>query len=181
MSRAKTRALALDPGFASCGFAVLMDDTIATMGIVRTQKDSRKQTLATEDNFARARFIAREIRTLIDRFAINVLAFESYSAPRNASTAGKVALCYGVLADIAAERDLAVVMVTPQRIKKAVCGSKSASKEEIIEKLEAEYGRGPGVRALADYPKGQHNHAWDAVAAWHAAGDTDVVRILRKA
>jgi len=160
-----------DLGFASIGISVAtFDNGIVTpiqMRVIRTKKSNEGSV--SEDNFNRARFIYHEILKSIPIASIdNVIIFiEAASASRDASAAGKVSLCFGVLAAIAAEHNIQVVQNSPQKIKKILCGKTSASKEEVEQALRNIFTTTDFDSMLkqSKVPKGLYEHAFDALGA----------------
>lgn len=94
----------LDPGFAACGWAILrLDpscDRVEAMGVLRTEKDSRKQkVLATDDNMRRAKELYQGLRAVLARAPGAVaVAAEAMCFTRHASVAAKVSIVWGLVA-----------------------------------------------------------------------------------
>jgi Holliday junction resolvasome RuvABC endonuclease subunit len=87
--------LGIDPGFANVGYAVVNIqanyDQVLAMGLIRTEKANKKaKTRASEDNLVRAKEIAAELVTLIDRHHISIICAETMSYPRNAAAAAPI-------------------------------------------------------------------------------------------
>ena len=82
---------------------------------------------------------------------------------------------WGVVAALTTIRDLPVLHASPQAIKKAVVGKKSASKTEIIEAIQA---RHPEI--VWPEAKGMHEHIADSVGAVIACFDSDVLKMVRR-
>jgi len=176
--------LGMDPGFASLGWAVLSLDgdavQLVAMGIIRTKKDTRKQSvLASDDNLVRAREISRALQALCDKHRIAVICSESMSYPRNAAAAAKVAITWGVLAAISEMRKLPVVQASPQQVKKRTAGSVTASKLEISAHVKKVFGKSEVESFLSGAPATQHEHALDAAAVVLACLDSEVLRMAR--
>lgn len=172
--------LGIDPGFASMGVAVV-DVTehgvgVITLDVIRTQKDDRKRrTLASDDNVRRA----REIAGRLFEAHIGAICAEAMSFPRNSSAAAKMALSWGVICALAQVRDVPIVQASPQQIKQAVTGSKTASKLDVEAALLKRYGN-QIEQLVAHLPDSQHEHAFDALAAVVACLDSDVLRMARR-
>ena len=179
--------LGIDPGFASLGYAIVSigpaDETITAMGVVRTVRATKKRRVrASDDNFERARELVGALQNLVRHHLIGratLLVAESMSFPRNSSVAAKIAMCWGALAGVAVAENLPVLQATPQEIKRAVCGRRDASKEEVRERLLLRYGAGT-VAALRLVPKSQWDHPFGALAAIVACLETDHIRLLRQ-
>jgi len=188
----KLHALTCDPGFGNFGWAIVAWDsesrsnTLCDMGVITTKKAKKKQrVLATEDNFARLREIATKLHGLVLEHDVRVVSFEAFSMPMkaNKSNLTKIGMPYGALAMLATARDVAVVMLTPQAIKKELCGKISASKEEVrteVLRVLAAPRHQPVLKIFdKQTPKAQHEHGYDALAVYLAAQNSEVMRALR--
>jgi crossover junction endodeoxyribonuclease RuvC len=186
------KVLGIDPGFASIGYSVVdvLEDRLAviSMGVIRTEKSSKKTGIrASDDNLNRAKEISRELATLIDHHHITVICAETMSYPRNASAAAKMAMCWGVLATLADRYNLPITQASPQEIKKAVCGKKDASKEEVQEAVRTMFPvTAEGVTKqgcpyiLREVPRSLWEHPFDALAAVVACRESEVLLLARR-
>lgn len=111
-----------------------------------------------------------------------VITAEAYSPPRNASVAGKQGLVYGAIFSIAQYDDTPIICSTPQEIKKAVCGDRSASKLAIIRACKKRYLTPENEAVIGAFESawapGQHNHSWDSLGAYIAAADSEVMKAI---
>ena len=189
--------LGLDPGFANTGWAVVElhpngEVRIKALGLIETEKAGKKQqVLASNDNFKRAREVSKHIRALLYvptesdagvpyRLYVQVICAESMSFPRNASTAAKMAMCWGVVADICEDEGLPMLMATPKEIKKAV-GSEDTSKEAVQAALRSRFGEDFDEALVASgLPKSKHEHPVDALASVVACLDSETLRLMWK-
>jgi Holliday junction resolvasome RuvABC endonuclease subunit len=192
--------LGVDPGLRHFGWAMVAltgsTEQVYGMGVIKTVKsDNKRGLLVADDNVRCAREVATVLRSLT-KFKGGIKAFcaEAMSAPRNASAAAKMAMTWGIVACLAEEKDIPIVQASPQELKKKVCDNKSASKEEVQKALTDRYGMfvtgrpvlplslmlEPQAPLLSDVPGGQHEHAWDALAAVVAGLDSEVVRLARR-
>jgi len=180
--------LTLDPGFSAFGWGVVIRESgvefVAEMNVIRTKKASKKlRILANEDNFMRMRYIAERLIAVIEDYKIDAMTFEAFSIPMKASKSNlvKIGMPYTIISTLSVVYDLAVVMSTPQHIKKAICGRINASKEEVEIEVLNQYGKLPAVRAFMEsVPETLHNHGWDALAAYIASDASDVMKALKK-
>lgn len=175
--------LGLDPGFASFGYSILRltpkGEEVVAVNVIRTKKtDKKRNVLASDDNFRRARAIAAVLREVVIGFRPKALTAEALSLPRNASAAAKVAMSWGILADIVEEFQLPMVQQSPQGIKKKLCGKMTASKVEVREFLLERYPGAFGM-FMSSTPEGQWEHGFDAVSSTAATLDSDVLRAVR--
>lgn len=176
--------LGVDPGLASFGYTSMYVtasmEWVKDVGVIRTKKSDKKQkVLASDDNFRRAQEVAKQFSEYVRKLKPAAVAAEAMSFPRNASTAAKMAMAWGVLAEVCRVYDLPMVQATPQQIKKCLCDNKSAKKEAVQESLMDRY---PGqFSTFMDlYPSGAWEHGFDAVGAVVTCLDSDVVRMARR-
>lgn len=167
--------LGVDPGFASLGLAAveLTLQTCAPLAawVVHTEPSARKQAVrASEDNVRRCGELATALEAAVTRWSPVALAAETMSWPRNAGSAAKVALCWGVLVAVAHRHGLPLVQASPQDVKRALLGTKTASKEEMIAEVER---RWPGLELSTQATL--QEHAADAVAVVVACLDSPVL------
>lgn len=175
--------LGIDPGFAALGLARVeyrADGCTAvdTLRTFRTAKSGKKAAvLATEDNMRRCQEIGEALATYFADEDVVAVCCESQSWPRNAGAAAKVAMAWGVLAEIARARGVPIVQASPQRIKLAACGRRSATKLEVRAAMDKRYPlHPPWPRRKADV-----EHAADALAAVWACRDAGVIVAVRRA
>jgi crossover junction endodeoxyribonuclease RuvC len=181
--------LGIDPGFANCGYAVVLltpDGALKpmNMGVFNTDKSTAKRNvLASDDNVRRAREISRFLRDLLrngPHGLVRAVCAETMSFPRNASTSAKMALCWGVTASLAEEFDLPVLQASPQQLKLAVAGDKSASKEDVKKALEKQFGRQVLTKLCEETTASKQEHLFDALGAVVACRDSEVLRLVRR-
>jgi len=176
--------IGVDPGFANFGYGVMFLGTgvewITEVSVIRTQKTNKKQNVkAAADNFRRAQEISKAFHKVVNKVKPAAIVAETMSFPRNASVAAKMAMAFGVLADICYVYDLPMVQATPQEIKKYLCDNKSATKEAVQEAL---LGRYPGQfdAFMKVVPRSKWEHGFDSIGAILTSLDSDVVRMARR-
>jgi Holliday junction resolvasome RuvABC endonuclease subunit len=158
------------------------------MGLIRTEKANKKaKTRASEDNLVRAKEISAELATLIDRHHISIICAETMSYPRNAAAAAKMAMCWGVIATLADRYNLPVTQASPQEIKKALCGKKDASKEDVQSAIYSLYPVTDSrvtncikTDILRGVPPSMREHPFDALAAVVACKESEVLLLARR-
>jgi len=176
------KILCLDPGFGKCGYALFEidkreeDDTVLELGVLKTSKSQKKRkVLAADDNVERASYLAKKLWKL--SHGVSSICAESMSFPRNSSIAAKMAMCWGIICAIAVRRQIPILQATPQEIKKCICDDKSASKQDIQDKLNVKYKECPGL--AAKIAKGQREHPYDALASGITCLDSAYLKLLR--
>lgn len=123
-----TRVLGIDPGLTRCGFAVVDgrgpgSATAVTMGVIRT--------LASEELPQRLATLRRELVSLIEEFAPDVVSVERVFFQTNVRTAMSVGQASGLALCEAASAGCLVAQYTPNEVKSTVAGSGSADKQQV--------------------------------------------------
>lgn len=174
-------ALGLDPGFASIGVSVVcLSSPLSMLALRVIRTDKLKGRKSTEDNLERSIEISKTLFAVLDEFpGIKIVCAESMSYPPNASTAAKMSLCWGVIAALIQQKDLAWVQQSPQEIKKKVCGNRAATKEDIQAAVVALFSGQDLASLHPKVPKTKEEHLYDAAASVLAALDTPEFRLLR--
>jgi len=176
-----TTIIGVDPGFACLGLARVAllpggGERVECLEVIRTEASARKREIrATDDNLRRAGELAAALDGWIGPDVVAICS-ESQSWPRNAATTAKVGMCWGVIAAVAHRHGLPVLQASPQEIKRAVAGRKTASKGEIMVALECRYDDLPPWPAQ----KGLVEHAADALAAVVACLDHPMFLMTRR-
>lgn len=181
--------LGLDPGFASCGWALVRltpgAEELLAVGVIETEKSAKKRAVrSSDDNLRRARELASELDALIAGRGEQVacVAAESQSWPRSAGVTGKIGMAWGVIAALVQRYGLALVQASPQEVKQATAGAKNASKDEV-EQFVALWAQNRGAEAwrafLGEHRGTLHEHGADAVAVVIACLDSEVIRGMR--
>mgnify|MGYP003646411915 CR=1 FL=1 len=155
--------LGIDPGFASCGYALLELDKedvprFSFAGVVRTQKTHLKIPLYT-DNVQRTQIIYEHLKTFAHTAIFFAVEAESWTRMPSDKLLG---LARGAIYGLAYELGAGLEQYGPKEIKREFVDSASASKgalEEKILELHPEL-----VALLEPLPKTQRAHASDAAA-----------------
>jgi Holliday junction resolvasome RuvABC endonuclease subunit len=181
------KIVCLDPGFSSIGYARMIipprgSAWVEMFGVFHTFKSDKKQkVLATEDNAKRTIEIATFLRKLAtggEGRAI-AIATEAMSWPRNASVSAKVGLGWGAICSLSEASGLPLMQTSPKDLKRALCGTGSATKEEVQEAVEKLYPETKTMRR--EIKASDWEHCFDAVAVGHVALGSDVVKMTRRA
>ena len=171
--------LGLDLGIAHTGWCLMefnRPDSVDILefrdfGVIETVKNAGPLAMtASEDNFRRVSEVYEGLRGMPD--GIYSVCVEAMSFPRSSSAAAKTAMCWGALAAIVTERCLEAHMMSPQAVKKRVCGVQTASKLDVQAAVEALY---PETRGRIKKSKAEH--AYDAVAVTLACVYSGKLRI----
>ena len=176
--------LGIDPGFASCGYALLRPGKgtegapeFESIGVIRTQKTTKKIPL-WEDNARRTGDLYGALKArLPDTMRPILFAVEAESWTRQPSDK-LLGLARGAIYSLAFERGCAIEQYGPRELKQEFCDSGSASKGDVEEALIT---LNPELKTLLNrLPKTQRNHAADAAAcALYALRKSQYARLLQ--
>jgi crossover junction endodeoxyribonuclease RuvC len=179
----------IDPGLAHLGWAAVSLETagehLVDVGVVKTEKARAKGSLESDDLHRRGQEHARALARVLDTFAPLAVCAESISYPRSSKASSLLGRSWGVLDAELERRGIALLSASPQAIKLAVCGCRSASKREMIEALDLRFGgrlidllgRGRGDGGVPARTKWEHPA--DAAGAVVACLDRDHLRLAR--
>ena len=152
--------MGIDPGVADLGFGVVRVEGTHMValdgGIVQTEAE-----LPMEQRLAR---IHGSLSELIEWHQPVAMALEDLYFGKNVHSAMAVGRASGAAMLAAAQRGVRCFTYTPQAIKKAVCGSGSAGKDQVQRMVGTLLG-------LPEPPAPDHAADALAVAICHGAGD----------
>ena len=169
----------VDIGFAHLGIvkAELMPQgfTVISTDVICTEKSDKKRGVkAADDNIRRVTEIAEHLGRWIDDQIIVVCA-EALSLPRNASAASKISLAFGALATVSALSNVPIIQASPQEVKIAVTGKKTASKAEMIAEIKKRH-----TKIKWPTPKSLEEHVADATSVIIACLNHPVIVSAKK-
>lgn len=122
-----TVILAIDPGLARTGYAILKANKssheLIDYGCLVTQK--------TKEPPKRLEVIYQKIDELIQKYQADILVIEQLFFNQNIKTAMAVGQAQGVILLAAGKNNLHHVWYTPGEVKQAVCGYGAASKSQV--------------------------------------------------
>jgi crossover junction endodeoxyribonuclease RuvC len=149
------RILGLDPGSHVCGYGVL-DETAGELRYVECGLLTAPGDRPME---ARLGEIARGLREVLDELAPDVVAVEDVFAHANIRSALALAQARGMVLAVVGLAGLSVASYPPALVKKTVCGSGRADKEQIARMVQ-------GLIGLKSLPRADATDAL-AVAITH--------------
>ncbi len=180
------KIMAVDAGFTHSGVAVLdTDGKVRHVCCISTEKDStRRKVRACDDLAARSAQIFKELSNLVKTHDIAAIVVEMPSGGSKSLVAGRaMGMAIAIVSCVVEASGLPGVWITPAEGKKAAGGHRNASKQDVqtnILKLH------PELHLLVPDARNGRKPAWfehvcDAVAAWEAAKDDAVIKVLKKA
>lgn len=120
--------MGIDPGLANTGFGVVSVGAGGRMAALDGGTIEVATGPAPERRLAQ---VSGSIRELLDQHGPEALALEDLYFGKNVRSAMAVGQARGVIMLAAAERGIPCFDYTPQAVKKSVCGSGSAAKEQV--------------------------------------------------
>ncbi|WP_424356699.1 crossover junction endodeoxyribonuclease RuvC [Methanocella sp. MCL-LM] len=156
------RILAIDPGLATMGYAIVEEWTVLDVGVIKTTPD---KPLAE-----RLQTIYFSLQRIIVHGEPDEMAIEELFSSRNVSTVVQVAQARGVALLVAAYNGLPVYEYTPNKVKLAITGRGNANKTEVGLAVRHRFG-------LMSVPK--PDDAADACAIAWCHLQSQLVRIVQ--
>jgi Holliday junction resolvasome RuvABC endonuclease subunit len=144
--------------------------------VVTTKGDGDRELHPTIDATRRGQELHRAIARVFEAGDPEVVCVEAMSWPRHAKATAAMALAWGALSPLIMARPF-VVARTPQVVKRAVTGRKTATKEEVLAELTKRFPNLPHV--LRNVARSRWEHPSDALAAVVASLDSEEVRAMR--
>ncbi len=164
--------LSIDIGFRSAGWSLWDKGRLVSHGLISTEPGRRKRK--SEDNVDRVAQISCSLKDLIEKHRVRALVAElPNGGAKSARALSQMAMATATVAALAAVKNLPVEWVTALEGKKAACGKKDASKDEVCASVRK-------LHPKARFPaaKARFEHIADSCAAYMAARGSNVVRMF---
>jgi len=162
----------MDPSLANFGVAELHLDTetlklsVRSLTLIETEKRTGKTVRQNSDDLRRCKEIVQRYHFLINKCTV---AFAEI--PTGAQSA-RAMYAFGASVGMLASCPIPLIQVQPFETKLATVGTKTASKEEMIEWAVEHYPDAPWIRRAGKMTL-KNEHLADAVAVAHAGIKTD--------
>lgn len=172
----KIRVAGIDPSLKNLGVAHMLYDLatggleVVSLSLIQTEKTKHKQVRQNSDDLRRAQELVQEFHRLTQN---QTFVFAEIPSGGQSATAMKA---FGISIGILASCPVPLIQVQPFETKLAAVGTKTASKQEMIEWATELYPKANWLR-LRDKPDGKilndNEHLADAIAVVHAGIRTD--------
>lgn len=175
----------LDGALANFGITILALDTetleleIKDLVLVKTEKSKHKSVRVSSEYYRRANEIAVAVDETLARHGVQSVFAEIPSGGQDA----KSCMAFGIAIGIYASLKIPLIEVSPSETKLAALGTRTASKEEMIEWAVASFPNAPWRRYAkngAKFKKGDvmldNEHLADAAAVAKAGTNTPAFR-----
>lgn len=153
--------LAIDSSLTATGIAVWCGGKFDYAEVITTKPAPESERLRkSEDWGLRVQDIHKRLRHMQAVYAPSMVVCEAYSQPRAAAAAVRTAAAMAAVWCLG----LPVRAVSPQAMKRFLCGQMDASKAEVAAEMDK---RHPEIAELLKGIKRRtlHEHVWDASAA----------------
>lgn len=124
--------LGIDPGTTITGYGIIIVENnkarVITMGVIKLA--------GLSDHYSKLKKIFERILSLIDEFHPDEIAIEAPFYGKNVQSMLKLGRAQGVAMAAALYRSLPIFEYAPRKIKMAITGNGSASKEQVANLLE---------------------------------------------
>ena len=165
------KVLGIDPSLSNCGFVLAeldlttLDYQVEEVLLIETKKGSDKRTRRNSDDLERARQLSEtlDMMTTKAKLAFCEVPVGSQSARAMAS--------YGVCIGVLSHCKIPLIQVSPDEVKMAATGRKTATKAEMIEWAVKHYPDAGWLRRGGNV-LGKNEHLADATAAIKAGVKT---------
>lgn len=174
----------LDPSMANFGMCFMtldlksLDLTLEELVLIETEKKANKVVRQNSDDLRRCQEIILMYHKAVERFGAE---FAFSEVPTGAQSA-RAMLANGIVLGLLASCPVPLIQVQPTETKVATVGTKTASKEEMIEWAAETYPDAPWLRHKhkgAMRLSNKNEHLADAAAVVHAGLKTDQFQQLR--
>lgn len=180
----KIRIVGLDPSMANFGMSFMHLDlntlelSLEELLLIETEKKANKVVRQNSDDLRRC----QEITSLYHKAILGFGASFAFSEVPTGAQSARAMLANGIVLGILASCPVPLIQVQPTETKMATVGTKTASKEEMIEWAAETYPDAPWLRHKS---KGRmvltnkNEHLADATAVVHAGLKTDQFQQVR--
>ena len=164
--------LSLDIAFANMGWAVFEKKQLLDFGVIRTEKTKIKLVRLSDDTEARASFLAKELNTIIDKYAVEAIIGELPSGSQNARAANQLGIALGIVASLKTLWGVPCEWITPRQLKIAITGKANGTKKEIMSTIR-------GLYKEAKFPKdaSHFEHIADAISVYLTLKEDNLVKM----
>ena len=165
--------LSADVGFKNLGYTLWHKGKLMKCGCIITDKAKGKTTRVSDDNAFRSAQLALSLKDVIKAHKVQGIVGELPSGGAlSAKAMCKMAMATAVISAVASVMEIPVEWTSPNDVKLAVCGMRSATKDEMMDK----------VRAMYDFAfpstKTDFEHIADSVGAYLALRNGNLVKLF---
>lgn len=127
--------LGIDPGYGTCGFAVIekikSTTTLKDYGVIKTKPQSYFP--------ARLQEIAEDIQSLLDTYKPDIVSIEDLFFAKNVTTGMQVSQVRGIIIYLAHLHGAKIMEPKPVEVKSSFCGNGQATKAEMRKMAQIQF------------------------------------------
>ncbi len=151
--------LSLDVGFANTGYSIFENDNLIDYGVISVPKTTEKYVM--NDYSLRCMCLYSKLSELITKYSITAIVGELPSGGAQSNKASvQMGMALATVSSVVSNYNLKYYWCTPQQVKFAATGKKSATKEEVIDSICDQYNQ------LKELKKNILEHVCDSVSAY---------------
>ena len=147
------KVLAIDPGYARIGFAVLLKEN-GVITLIHSECFETKMNTAYK---ARLVQVGKHLEHLIQNYKPEQAAIENLFFAKNKKTAMQVAEVRGICIYQAEKQGVSITEHTPNQVKSAITGNGNATKEQMMRMI-------PHLLQIKKTDKKRVDDEYDAIA-----------------
>ena len=176
MAAGEIRIVGFDPAFANWGIAHAMFNmqsgqiTVDDLVLIQTETSKHKDVRKNSDDLRRSRELNRAI--LSNTEGVSVIFSEVPTGTQSARASWTLGIAVGVLGAV----HTPIIQLQPTEVKLATVGTKTASKQEMIEWAMAMHPDAPWIMRKSKgkmVPLNSNEHLADAVEVLYAGVQSD--------
>lgn len=156
-------------------------EDIEWVRVACTEKTNKKhKVLSADDNHRCSTELAREVEYAIKTYKPVLICAEAQQGSKNSHAAQLQGMAWGVVSAVAALLEVPVLQATPGAVKKAVCGRKDASKEDIEHAVIKRFPETEEMVGTEVSPNSLAEHVFDAIAVGITCLSSTEVQSIRR-
>lgn len=167
--------ISLDIALKNTGWSVFDSGALLKCGVIITEKSSDPKVKVADDNMRRVMQLGKDLKTIVNEFNIKAIIGElPHGGGKSARAVTQMALASGSIGGLVAWSEIPSKFCDPSSGKIKLVGSRSASKDEMIEAVRTIYS------SFGGFPKqkGLMEHIADSIAVYHVLETTDIVKMF---
>jgi Holliday junction resolvasome RuvABC endonuclease subunit len=181
--------LSLDVGFKSTGWTVWKQGEPYDCGVIITEKSQKKSTRTADDHSARAAKMAGDILSICTKYDVQAVVGELPSGGAQSYKAGvMMGMATAVVSSVFEILEIPCEWTTPNEVKIAMTGYRSATKDEMMEAALEKFGGTirPSGRSRKyefcgkEFPAGMFEHIADSIGAYLALQSGNLIKMFGK-
>lgn len=177
-----TTIMANDPSMTAWGWVVLSaEGLVLDAGTIKTEPATKKLRIRKgDDRIRRVSELVQALINIIKKHNVSLILSELPHGSQSAQAAIMMGMVAGIVQTLSIGLNIPVEWYSEQDAKRSLLGKKSASKREIMDRVETWYSQ-EGMMNWRKYVKWQDEAIADALAVYHVARQqSELLKIISK-